>query len=896
MSAKGTSDRTVVGNVVELMSRLLSDQRAVVVATDLAGTVTGWSVSAGQLLGFTPAEAIGRPVMQVTDFGLNQSDVAEVLLSGEDGVWTGEVAALARGGERVRFQISAALWTTPAGEPGVLTVGVPLAAGAVGDRLPEGQLFRALFKRSAEVPLVCDRDLVIRYAGPSLQQLFGYEPSEVLGTSGWAFAHPEDEGVFRGQWEKALAESGGHTRAEVRARHRDGSWRWTEVRITNLLDDPAVAGVVLNIRDITRRRESDAARANSEQLHKEILQTAQEGVWAVGLDGRTLFANAKMTDLLGATQQELASRPVWEFFDRPALDVIREHLRLRTEGISDEYEVGVTSRRGERRWLLVAGSPLHDAQGAHIGNLGMYTDITHRKHLEQELARVALYDSLTSLPNRALLTDRLQRLQHESDRTGDDLAVLFCDIDRFREVNLARGHTVGDEVLAAAANRLEQTVREGDTVARFGSDEFVILCPATDSLLARDLAADVCAVLQAPFEVAGERIYISASVGVAATPLVESDGLLAAAASARDQAKERGRARVEVHDAAMQTSAEDRVRILVDLQVALDEGGLAVYYQPIVRLSDSMPVGVEALMRWHHGELGPISPAKFIPIAEDGGLMPRLGAWSLERACADAMSSPSWPADWYLAVNISTRQLTDGAVFDVVRDSLHDTGMPAHRLLLEVTETAVVTDSTQAISTLRAIRDLGVRIAIDDFGTGYSSLSYLRRFPVDTIKIDRSFVAGMTADADDLAIVASIVSLAAAVGVQAVAEGVETEEQAEALRRLGCPLAQGFLWSPAVPAGDLAETMAAIVRGPRETSQPLHSAGERAPRQLRSPAADEAVVARIIALHQAGASLTTIAAALNAENLTTVRGLRWHRSSVARVIADRHFPGMTTLR
>jgi EAL domain-containing protein (putative c-di-GMP-specific phosphodiesterase class I) len=302
-------------------------------------------------------------------------------------------------------------------------------------------------------------------------------------------------------------------------------------------------------------------------------------------------------------------------------------------------------------------------------------------------------------------------------------------------------------------------------------------------------------------------------------------------------------------------------------------------------------------MRWNHRELGPMSPAKFIPVAEDGGLMPRLGAWSLRRACADAMHhSYSSAGMWHLAVNMSTCQLADPTVFDVVRAALNDTGFPAHRLLLEVTETAVVTDSAQAISTLRAIRELGVRVAIDDFGTGYSSLSNLRQFPVDTIKIDRSFVSGMTTDTDDLAVVASIVSLAAAVGVEAVAEGVETEDQADALRRLGCPLAQGFLWSPAVPAPDLMDTLMEIARGRRRSPDAQGPADGRRPRQLRSPAADEAVVARIIALHQGGASLTTIAAALNADDLTTERGLRWHRSSVARVIADRQFPGMTTVR
>lgn len=894
MSAHDTSSQPTTFGFVEIVSRLLADEGAVVIATDLAGTVTGWSQSAATAIGFTANEVMGRPVTEVTDFGLKQSDVAEVLLVGPGGVWTGESAVLTRSGVRARFRIVATLWTTPAKETHVLAVGYPVADD-VGEPDGRERLFRAV-ERGSEVAAVCDRNLVVRYVGPSVEHIFGYTQAEVLGASAFNFVCLEHTDRFREQWKRATAVSKGDTHVELRAWHKDGTARWVHIRLTNLLGDPDVRGVVLNIRDVTRRRQADVARADSEQLHREILETAQEGIWAVGHDGRTLFANAKMAELLGTTMDDFARKPVWEFFDGAALDVVRQHLPLRAQGISDRYELEVTSASGDRRWLQVAGSPFHDSEGNHIGNLGMFADITHRRHLEQELARLSLYDSLTSLPNRALLFDRLQRLQLDARRTGEDIAVLFCDIDRFADVNQARGHVVGDELLAALADRLQKVVRESDTVARFGGDEFVVLCPDTDSLRARDLATGICNVAQAPFDIAGQRIYISVSVGVAATPASDRGHLLTAAASARSQAKELGRARVEVYDVTVRTSIDDRIRMLIDLQQALEDDDLAMYYQPIIRLSDSAPVGAEALMRWNHRESGPISPAKFIPVAEDGGLMPRLGAWSLRRACADAMRhSFAGARVWHLAVNMSTCQLADPAVFAVVRDALDATGFPAQRLLLEVTETAVVTDSAQAISTLRAIRDLGVRVAIDDFGTGYSSLSYLRQFPVDTIKIDRSFVSGMTTDADDLAVVASIVSLAAAVGVQAVAEGVETEEQADALRRLGCPLAQGFLWSPAVPASDLTETLMSIARTRRHSPNVQGVTHQRRPRKLRSPAADEAVVARIIALHRSGASLTTIAAALNADNLTTERGLRWHRSSVARVIADQQFPGMTTL-
>jgi diguanylate cyclase (GGDEF)-like protein/PAS domain S-box-containing protein len=893
VAGRRVADVTTVREVVEIMSRLLADQGALVVATDLSGTVTGWSIGTGEVLGVTLEEAIGRPVSEAADIGLNQSDVAQALLVRHDAVWVGDTDVLTRDGRRVRFRTTAAPWTTPDGEQQLVAVGFPLDAKADDDQARDAHRFGALVERGADVAFICDRNFVVSYAGPSLRRLFGYGPGDVVGVSALEFVHPDDQEKLRRQWDDTLAHPGDHGQVEVRGRIRDGTWLWVEVRITNLLDDAVVAGVVLNVVDVDDRHKAVDALAANERLHRSILEAAREGVWVVGLDGKTLFANAKMADLLGTTREELDEGFIWDVFDKVAVGVVRERIRLRALGISDQYEVEITSRRGERRCLLVAGSPLHDAEGNHFANVGMFSDITRRKNLELELARVALHDSLTGLPNQALLFDRLQRLQLDSERTATDMAVLFCDLDRFKEVNQARGHGGGDELLAAVATRLQQVARPGDTVARFGGDEFVILCPATDIDAAQRLATDVCAAVQTPFEISGERVHVSMSVGVAATPNTDREALLRDAASARYRAKERGRARVEVHDTATRTSSDDRLRILMDLQTALDHDALAVCYQPIVRLQDCAPVGVEALMRWHHRELGPISPATFIPIAEDSGLMPRLGAWSLNRACAEVMKSSSASDAWHLAVNMSTRQLVDDKVVDVVRDALSRTGLPAHRLLLEVTETAVVTDGAQATSALAAIRALGVRVAIDDFGTGYSSLSYLRQFPVDTIKIDRSFVSTMTTDGDDLAIVASIVSLAAAVGVHAVAEGVETEEQADALRRLGCPLAQGFLWSHAVPISDLHDTMARIARGQRKPSDSVGTRRQGAPQLSTSPAADEAAVARIIALHQAGASLTTIAAALNADNLTTARGLRWHRSSVARVIADRQYPGMT---
>ncbi len=866
------------------------DRHPIIFVTDLNGVVTHWSKAAAIRLGVDHSSLIRPTLADLVD--IDFAAVKSALLTSPDDVWHGLATTSIPDGRRVRLHMTAESSANSLGEREITFVGVP-ARDESDEREAAWELLGALAERGSEVAVVCDRELIIRYASPTLEQIFGYQPSQVLGASCWAFTHPDDEQAFREQWERALTCSGGDGLVEMRAHHLDGSWRWVRVRITNLIEHGGLQGIVLNIRDITDRKAKDAAQMDRDQLHQTILQTAREGVWAVGLDGVTLFANAKMAELLATTQEELVDRPVWEIFDRASLGIVRHHLPQSSRGASDDHELEVTTPHGECRWLHVRSSPLYDGRGTHIGNLGMYSDISRRKRLEQEFAQLALYDALTSLPNQALFVDRLRQLLHDRERTGDDVAVLFCDIDRFTDVNRVRGHEVGDRVLAAVGTRLLGIVRDGDTVARYGSDHFAVLCPSTGEHEAYELATDICAAISEPFDIGDDRVYITASIGVAATPAALPEYLVSAAESARYRAQERGRARAEVHDATTHTSADERLKLLLDLQTDLDEDRLMMHYQPVVRLSDSAPVGVEALMRWNHRSLGAISPATFIPVAEDGGLMPRLGLWSLRRACLDVMRLPQFEASsWYLAVNLSTRQLTHEGIVDDVRDTLAELSFPADRLLLEVTETAVVTDSTRTVSSLREIRGLGVRIAIDDFGTGYSSLSYLRQFPVDTIKVDRSFVAGMVRDNDDLAIVASIVSLAAAVGVQAVAEGVETAKHAEALRRLGCPFAQGFLWSAAVPADDLPATMATIARTMGRSRAPGRTGHSRRRAIPRSLAADQAVVARIIALHEAGASLTTIAAALNSENLTTADGLRWHRSSVARVIADRQFPGI----
>ncbi|MCU1675600.1 MAG: histidine kinase [Frankiales bacterium] len=418
--------------------------------------------------------------------------------------------------------------------------------------------------------------------------------------------------------------------------------------------------------------------------------------------------------------------------------------------------------------------------------------------------RTSQLDPLTGLPNRASVSDQLALRQSPREAAGAGLAVLFADVDHFRLVNDNRGHATGDALLVAIARRLTSLSPETCTVARVGDDEFVIVCPDTDAHEARRFADTVRKAFDDPCDAGGLLIPVSLSIGIATTDDVPAGDLLQSAERALTWAKSGGSGRTEVHNASMPHSTRGHLQLLTDLQQAIKAGQLAVHYQPIVQIDGHM-TGVEALLRWRHPRHGAVAPAEIVPLAEDNGLMPALGEWILNRACADIAAIPSrHAAGLHVAVNLSARQLTDENIVDTVDRALRRSGLAPERLVLEVTETSVIEDPETTSRQLQALKDLGVRLALDDFGTGYSSLVHLRRFPIDIIKIDRSFVSGMGTNKHDFAIVASLTNLARTVGLIAVAEGVESSGQADTLRLLGASCAQGYLWSRAVPISQLA--------------------------------------------------------------------------------------------
>ena len=500
-------------------------------------------------------------------------------------------------------------------------------------------------------------------------------------------------------------------------------------------------------------------------------------------------------------------------------DQVRPGTTL-TEIVDHRYAVGCfpeMTREAYLRWrdsIVIADKPsdtvtalkdgrtfaIHHRPMPDGGWVATHEDITERRRVQAEIEHMARHDALTGLPNRVLFRDRLTELLQAGNH---NMAVLFLDLDRFKPVNDALGHSAGDQLLRDAAQRLAGCARECDLVARLGGDEFAIIQleggnPAAASVLADRLVR----AIEAPFEIAGQQVTVGTSIGIALAPADSSDpdDLLKKADLALYDAKTRGRGTHSFFKPELDRRAQGRRALESELRQAAEKGQLELHYQPIIGLDDDKMLACEALVRWHHPQRGMVMPDAFIPLAEESGLIEELGTWVLNRACTQAAA---WPSHLAVAVNLSPLQLNGGGLVAIVRDALHASGLAPARLELEITESVPLADDSINLATLHGLRALGVRISLDDFGAGYSSVSYLRNFPFDTIKIDRSFVRDVTGNREAAAIVRAMATLGGSLGMAITAEGVETDEQLRAVRALGCTRAQGYLISTPRPANEL---------------------------------------------------------------------------------------------
>ena len=537
-----------------------------------------------------------------------------------------------------------------------------------------------------------------------------------------------------------------------------------------------------------RERAWEAARASGERF-ASLVQNSSDMILVLDEVGKAIYAGGACERMLGITPQDLLETHLGSLVYPADVEPVRAYLSdaLLLPGPTQPVEMRVRHADGSWRHLEAVGTNQRD-NPAIEGVVLNVRDVTDRKRAEAELAHNAMHDGLTGLPNRALLLKRLSDSLAQPHPGSAQPALLFLDVDRFKLVNDSLGHDIGDQMLVEAATRLRAALRTGDTVARFGGDEFVILCEPPGDPVA--LAARLLATFEKPFRLAGEDFYLTASVGVAAPEGLGSNpaALIRDADTAMYRAKALGRGCVQVFDEAARASALARVHTEHLLRGAIDRGELRLYYQPILDLKTQRLVATEALLRWQHPNDGLVGPERFIEAAEDSGLIVTLGDWALREACDQAARWAAAGTPVNMEVNISARQIADDEFAGTVEEMLRR----PFQLTLELTESVLIREPDIAEARLNKLKALGVILAMDDFGTGYSSLANLRRYPFDKVKIDQRFVAGLTESGADEAIVRAVIGLAHELGRIVVAEGVETAEQLALLRDLGCDQAQGY--------------------------------------------------------------------------------------------------------
>ena len=677
--------------------------------------------------------------------------------------------------------------------------------------------YRTLFESSRDAIYITRRDGRFIDVNPAMVEIFGYDREELLASdSVLLFANPQDRERFR-----TAAEAGSARDIEVRLRTRSGAH--VDCLISAMVQrSPAgeIVGYQGIIHDITGRKAAEERLRASEHFTRTIISSVRQGIIVYDRQLRLQVWNRFMEELTGLTAADVLGRPAHEVLPHLRQQKVEEVLARALEGATvhapDAFlEVPQTGRSA---WISTVYSPHVGPGGEVIGVTSIMLDITERKGAEDQLLHNAFHDTLTGLPNRALFVDRLERLLTHAERHPDYLfGVAFLDLDRFKVVNDSLGHVVGDELLVAMARRLELCLRQGDTVARLGGDEFAILLDDVEHVSdATRVAERVLCELGTPFRLTGHEVFTNASIGIAlsTTGYSRPEDILRDADTAMYRAKLDGRARYEVFDRNMHEQAVERLQLETDLRRALERHEFELHYQPIVELGGGRISSFEALIRWNHPRRGRVAPDAFIPLAEETGLIVPIGWWVLEEACRQLHAWNARFAEqgpFSVCVNLATKQFVQPDLVDHVDRILASIGLDAHLLKLEITESAVIENEEKVVSTLAALRARGIQLCIDDFGTGYSSLSYLHAFPVDTLKIDRSFVGQIgRADANPR-LVETIIALSRNLGMDAVAEGVETIEQLEFLREVGPRYAQGFLFSPALPPDEL-ETM--LVRRP----------------------------------------------------------------------------------
>jgi diguanylate cyclase (GGDEF)-like protein/PAS domain S-box-containing protein len=667
------------------------------------------------------------------------------------------------------------------------------------------QRFRTLAVASPAGIFALDFKGRIVYANDRLCEIFGMDPAEVDGWQ-WLERVDADSRAPLLQVAESLAAGGGRVALDIKLAPEAGA-RWVRIHVATVVEEGGRGRFIGAIDDVSAEVEARDELALREAEYRVLAEHSGDCISRHDLDGTYLYVSPSSESMLGYKPEEMVGRTGHDL-NCIHPDDLAAVAKLRTDVVEGHRASATASWRmvrpdGGIRWVETAVRAVPDAHGNPYQVVAVTRDVSARKDAETRLAHQALHDSLTGLPNRALFLDRLEHALARAQRTHGGIAVLFVDLDRFKFINDSFGHAAGDRLLCDVAARLRRALRPADTIARFGGDELTVLCEDVDGEAgARVIAQRIAELFEEPFLVEDGEAFLQASVGIAlAGDGAAAEDLIRDADAAMYRAKERGRARVEVFDEAMRRDARERVATESALRRAIERDELCIHVQPVVRIGSERIESFEALVRWQHPERGLVPPGEFIPLAEETGLIVPIGNWVLREVCRTLRrwEDELGVDDVQCSVNLSVRHLQQPDLVATVRAALEEHGVPAERLVLEITESAVMENGSGTIETLEALKAMGLRLALDDFGTGYSSLAHLHRFPLDILKIDRSFTAALGADHQGASIAGAIVSLAQALGLVTVAEGIEDAAQQRQLERLGCTYGQGFLFSRPLP-------------------------------------------------------------------------------------------------
>lgn len=741
-----------------------------------------------------------------------------------------EEALLAAVRDGAPYELTARLRTAKGRQIWIKTTGEPIRAGDDDGRVEPGALiglhgsiqditqrvlaersqhasearFRSVFDAAPLGVAVADRERRFLLVNSALERFLGYPARDLLGDKISALVHPEDRAIDASQYQDLVAGRITSFTRDKRFIRQDGTVVWGRVTIAMIDDEESQLHTIGLFADINE----ELAAEERELRARVVFENTSEGIIVTDADQRILAVNRAFQEITGYSEQAaLGNTPRLLQSGRHDETFYRTMWTSLNETGHWRGEMWNRRKDGEIYPQLTTISAVHDQADRLTHYVGVFGDITQIKRSEEKLYRLAHHDVLTGLPNRVLLRARMEQALQRAERSGSKVGVLFLDLDLFKNVNDTLGHTVGDALLVQVAKSMAGKVREADTIARLGGDEFSVIMeelddPSDPGLLAQRLLEGFVA----PFDVNGHELYITASIGISLFPDDgrDMDTLVSNADLAMYQAKEGGRNCYRFFEPYMTATAMERLQLETALRGALARGELSLTYQPQVRLSDQCMHGAEVLLRWTHPELGRVSPARFIPIAEDLGLIAEIGGWVMLQACRQL---GEWDARGFLvprlAVNLSMAQLERSDLVDEVRAALASTGIEGERLELEVTESMLMRHTDRVIANLQALKEMGIAIAVDDFGTGYSSMGYLKQLPICRLKIDKSFIDGLPSDADDNAIARSIVALARGLGLEVIAEGVETQEQVEWLRQAGCYEAQGYHFGRPISADEL---------------------------------------------------------------------------------------------